>query len=400
MLRTPGAAAFSLSGWFGRFPKSNLSLGLILLVSSTTGSFAEAGLASAGLVAGMAFSGPFWSARMDRGGQRRVIAVALACLVASTALTSTLVVLRAPLPLWLAGAVLTGLSCPDIAAAVRARWTAATGGSLRIAAFAVETINDQMVFVVGPPIITVLSGTVHPLLGVAAALAPGVAGMLALVAQPGTEPPLHPLSERGKGWSARLPPLSILPVTLGCVGIGSFFGSYDVSVVAWGEDHGAPWASGVLLAVMAVAMGAGALAAGARRWSAGPSARFTVFIGGVCIIALGMPLAAAAGPWIAAGVVATGLLMGPVTISVFALAETRAPRGRVTEILAYPSAGTSAGVPAGATLAGIVHDGLGSSASFTLMAASAFFGLLVGGGGELLLRLRERRRDKPATATA
>jgi len=34
------------------------------------------------------------------------------------------------------------------------------------------------------------------------------------------------------------------------------------------------------------------------------------------------------------------------------------------------------------------------------MAASAFFGLLVGGGGELLLRLRERRRDKPATATA
>jgi len=257
VLRTPGAAAFSLSGWFGRFPKSNLSLGLILLVSSTTGSFAEAGLASAGLVAGMAFSGPFWSARMDRGGQRRVIAVALACLVASTALTSTLVVLRAPLPLWLAGAVLTGLSCPDIAAAVRARWTAATGGSLRIAAFAVETINDQMVFVVGPPIITVLSGTVHPLLGVAAALAPGVAGMLALVAQPGTEPPLHPLSERGKGWSARLPPLSILPVTLGCVGIGSFFGSYDVSVVAWGEDHGAPWASGVLLAVMAVAMGLG-----------------------------------------------------------------------------------------------------------------------------------------------
>ena len=67
VLRLPGARSFVAAGILARFPRATLSLGIILLVSATTGSFASAGLVVAPLVGGMAIAAPLWSCPARRG---------------------------------------------------------------------------------------------------------------------------------------------------------------------------------------------------------------------------------------------------------------------------------------------------------------------------------------------
>ena len=59
VLRLPGALAFTVSGLVARMPMSMVSLGIVLLVSDRTGSYALAGAVSASfLVANAVFAVP------------------------------------------------------------------------------------------------------------------------------------------------------------------------------------------------------------------------------------------------------------------------------------------------------------------------------------------------------
>ncbi|WP_144830405.1 hypothetical protein [Microbacterium sp. BH-3-3-3] len=121
VLRLPGARSFVAAGILARFPRATLSLGIILLVSAATGSFASAGLVVAPLVGGMAIAAPLWSSRMDRHGQARVIMVSLGCLVLAASALLVLVLTDAPFWTWLVAAFVTGAATPDLTSAVRAR---------------------------------------------------------------------------------------------------------------------------------------------------------------------------------------------------------------------------------------------------------------------------------------
>ncbi|MBR20851.1 MAG: hypothetical protein CMF57_00155 [Leifsonia sp.] len=384
VLRIPGALAFSLAGWLGRFPRSTMSLGIILLVSTTTGSFGAAGSVAAALAIGMAVSGPSWSRLMDRHGQRGVLALALLCLLMSTTLLTVLVLTGAPLPTWVGAALLIGLSSADSAAAARARWAAVTDGDRRMTAFSIETLLDQSIFVLGPPVITVLAAVVSPLAGIGIAVAIGTSGIVALILQHDSEPPRHRRQESAR--RSILPPAAILPVALGAMGIGSF----DVAIVGWADAQETEWLAGAAMAAMAAATGVGTLLMSARVWGISPRARYVAFAALTAATAFLMP--ATTGSWLLfVAVSVCGFTLGPVLVLGFTLVGMRAPHGRVTEVLAYPSAGTSVGFPIGATLAGMATDAQGAAAGMLVSACSAAFVLLVGGGGELLLRARERR---------
>lgn len=69
--------AFLPVAFLARLPFSMLTIGTLLLVSSTTGSVAIGGLASAATALGTALGGPTQGALADRVGQRRVLLVAV-----------------------------------------------------------------------------------------------------------------------------------------------------------------------------------------------------------------------------------------------------------------------------------------------------------------------------------
>ncbi|MDF2664948.1 MAG: permease of the major facilitator superfamily [Microbacterium sp.] len=388
VLRLPGARTFVAAGILARFPRATLSLGIILLVSATTGSFASAGLVVAPLVGGMAVAAPLWSSRMDRYGQARVILVSLGCLVLAASGLLTLVLTGAPFWTWLVAAFITGAATPDLTSAVRARWTVLAPESQRTAALALETIADQMVFIAGPPAITAVAAAVDPAVAMLGSLGLGVIGGVWLASQRGTQPAVSP---RGPRTGLVLPPAGVVPVALACIALGGVFGAFDVSLVGWAEVGGRPWLAGPAFSALAVAIAIGSVITGARAWKLSPAARYIGFAAVSAVVAAALPFAQSSAPVLFGAILLLGLAVSPVMVSGILVASARAPKGRVTETLAYPTAAMSLGVPIGGVIAGAALDATGPATALVTIAVSLASAAAIAAAGEALLRVGRRR---------
>ena len=71
VLADPRARAFTLAGLLARLPLSMTGLGIVLMISLTTGSFGRAGLVTACATLTAAVVLPWWGRRIDRVGQAR-----------------------------------------------------------------------------------------------------------------------------------------------------------------------------------------------------------------------------------------------------------------------------------------------------------------------------------------
>ncbi|MDQ1123184.1 MFS transporter [Microbacterium trichothecenolyticum] len=384
VLRTPGAPWFTLAGWVGRFPRGTLNLGITLLVQVATGSFALAGAVAAAYVVGMAVAGPLWSRLMDRRGQRSVLLAAAATLAVSTAVLVSAVLAETPVVLWFVLSFVAGAVSVDVGPAVRARWSALVAPDRRHSAYALESIADESVFVIAPPLLTLAAALWAPQAGLVLVVVVGCVGLVWLGLLRRSEPPHTARSERRQ---RLLPPAGILPVTVAWIGVGAMFGSFDVTSIAWGDRTGSPWLAGVMMAALAVGNTAGALVYGALRLKASLRTRWLVGSALLAVVCLALPLAAD-GLLALLAAAAVGAVIGPVLVAGFALVEARADRDRVTELLAYPSLGVGAGIPLGSTLAGIGLDAAGPVVGFTVMAVSCVAIVVLGGLGEALLAMR------------
>ncbi len=387
VLRLPGARSFVAAGILARFPRATLSLGIILLVSSATGSFASAGLVVAPLVGGMAVAAPLWSSRMDRHGQARVILISLGCLVLAASGFLALVLTGAPFWTWLAAAFVTGAATPDLTSAVRARWTVLAPESQRTPALALETIADQMVFISGPPAITAVAAAIDPAVAMLGSLGLGVIGGVWLAAQRGTQPAPTP---RGPRRGLVLPPAGVIPIAIACIALGGVFGSFDVSLVGWAEMSERPWLAGPAFSALAVAIAIGSVVTGARTWRLSPAARYILFAALACAVALALPFAQGSAPVLFGVILVLGLAVSPVMVSGILVASARAPEGRVTETLAYPTAAMSLGVPIGGVIAGAALDATGPAAALVTIAVSLALAAAIAAAGEAVLRVGRR----------
>ncbi|MFZ8396200.1 hypothetical protein ACO1L9_14365, partial [Staphylococcus aureus] len=89
---------------------------------------------------------------------------------------------------------------------------------------------------------------------------------------------------------------------------------------------------------LALAIAVGSVITGARAWKLSPIARFIGFAAAAAVAALALPLTQGLTPVLFVAILLLGLLMSPVMISGILVASARAPEGRVTETLAYPTA--------------------------------------------------------------
>ncbi|MCM3501182.1 MFS transporter [Microbacterium sp. P26] len=388
VLRLPGARNFVAAGILARFPRATLSLGIILLVSAATGSFASAGLVVAPLVGGMAIAAPLWSSRMDRHGQARVILVSLGCLVLAASALLVLVLTGAPFWTWLVAAFVTGAATPDLTSAVRARWTVLAPPAQRTPALALETIADQMVFISGPPAITAVAAALDPAVAILGSLGLGLIGGVWLAAQRGTQPSPTPHAPRR---GIVLPPVGVIPIAVACIALGGVFGAFDVSLVGWAELNERPWLAGPAFSALAVAIAIGSVVTGARTWKLSPAARYILFAALAFAVALALPFAQGSAPVLFGVILLLGLAVSPVMVSGILVASARAPEGRVTETLAYPTAAMSLGVPIGGVIAGAALDSTGPAAALVTIAVSLASAAAIAAGGEALLRVARRR---------
>jgi MFS family permease len=190
VLARPGALRFSAAAYLARTPMSMFGLGTLLLIASVTGQYGEAGFVAAAGSVGYAVCAPQAARLADRFGQGRVLRpLAVFFAVATIALIGCALG-REPVWAMLIAGGLAGASMPSIGSMVRARWSALLGDSpLLHTAFALESVADETIFVIGPALVTVLCTEVYPAAGVAVAMVACVTGTLLFAAQRRTEPP-------------------------------------------------------------------------------------------------------------------------------------------------------------------------------------------------------------------
>ncbi|MCH1866637.1 MFS transporter [Nocardioides sp. CFH 31398] len=378
VLVVPGAAAFSATGLVARLPISMVSLGLVLLVSARTGSYGSAGSVAAAYVLAQAVATIVHGRLSDTYGQARALPPAI--LLFGVGLTATAWSVEAGLPLWATHvlAVVAGCGLPQVGACVRARWSHVLQDSEKVqTAFALEAVADEVVFILGPVVVTLLATTVDPVAGLAVAVVSGVAGTLALAAQRGTQPPPTPRGRRAPEdtVAAPMPWDAVVPLTVVCLSLGGLFGSVEVITVAYAEEAGVPAAAGPLLAAFAAGSLLAGVVVGAVTWRRGPEHRLRWGMG--VLTAAMLPLTVVGPVWLMAVVLLLGgFAISPTLISAMSLAEAVVPSSRLTEGIAILSTGISAGLAPGAALGGLAVDAYGASLAFGVCAASGVVGIV------------------------
>jgi MFS family permease len=387
VLGLPGALVFSLSGLVARLPISMVSLGIVLLVSARTGSYGYAGGVSAAYIAAQAIGAVPIARLLDRFGQSRILGPAVS--VSATGLVLLIVAVEAdwgtPVPHLFA--VLAGVTMPNVGAAVRARWShAVPDRSVLDTAFAVEAVNDELVFIVGPTLVTLLAAGVHPQAGLLTAAVAALVGTWGLAAQRRTEPPRHQ-SVGGPVARDPMPWLSLAPLVLGALTLGVLFGGAEVAVVAFTDERGGTGSAGVLLAVWALGSLLAGLVAGTMAFKRSAAARYR--IGTVCLASLMLPM-----PFLDSTVLLGvffflgGFAISPTMIAAVSWVEGIVPRTRLNEGMTVVTTGLTAGVAPGAALVGVVVDHAGAAASFWVPAGA--------GAAAAVVALVSRPRTKPA----
>ncbi|MFC4695224.1 MFS transporter [Geodermatophilus arenarius] len=386
LFTVPGAVWFSLAGWVARLPLPMLGLGAVLLVEGESGSYGLAGAVSGTLALAAAVGGPQWARAMDRRGQGRVLQAAMAAYLATGLAFVGVVVADGPRWAWFALAGLTGASLPNIGALVRARWAAALeDAERRQTAFAFESVVDEVVFVVGPPLVTVLGTMVAPAAGFTTGIVLGTVGGLWLARQRATEPTATPAPSAGGRHRPAALNAAVLLVCATYLGVGTVFGAMDVVVVGFAEEQGAPALAGLALALYAGGSLVAGLAYGVARLRGTLATRFlatAVFFG---LAAQGLWAVASLPLLVGAGFLA-GLAVAPVLVSGTSLAESRVPRAALTEALAWTNTGLTLGVTAGSALAGAAVDAWGARAAFAVPALAAAVAAALALVGAPLLR--------------
>jgi MFS family permease len=381
VLTKPGALAFSLTGLLARLPISMVGIGIVLMISTLSGSYGLAGRVSAVYVVANAVFGPRLARLVDRHGQARVMRPAIA--VASTGLAALIVtaLLDAPTPWLYATAVVAGAPAGSFGALVRARWSHVLDDPRQIhTAYSLESALDEVVFVVGPVLATVLATSVAPAAGLVVPIAAMLVGGFAFLALRGTEPPPRPLVRLPDGGRVRgravMRSRGMVVLALVFVGMGALFGATDVSTVAFAEESGSKGSAGLVLASFAMGSLISGLGYGARQWVAPLWQRFVV---GIVALAVGVGffLLVTSIPALALVMFVTGFAIAPTLINGNGLVQHFVRPEQLTEGLTWVLTALGVGVSVGSSVAGVMIDRQGAHGGFLVVVAAAAASVVV-----------------------
>ena len=311
-------------------------------------SYAAAGGVAAALTAGLALGGPLLGRMIDWRGPRTVLLVTAVVQVAFW-----LSVPMLPYGILLGAAFAAGLLMVPAQLVTRQAIAAVTTAGQRRAAFALESVQGELSYMVGPAVVILCAAKMSPAVvawGLGAAIAAGGAGIALL------NPPLRAEDEADAGAAGRPPRrewlgAGMIAVLTMVFGTTTLLGGVDLAIVATlKEANQVSWAA-VVVAVFGVASVAGGLIYGALTR---PLPTWLLLgLLGLATIPAGL---AHDWPWLCVAVVGAGLLTAP-TLSAVADAVSRlAPASVRGEATGLQSSAHAAGFALGSPIVGLAID--------------------------------------------
>ena len=352
-----GTRGFAIAGLIARFPLAMAGIGIITMLAVMRDNYALAGAVAATFALTLAVLAPQISRLVDRFGQRKVLpgAAAISC--------AGLIALPAcaywNLPDWtlFVCAVMSGFM-PSMSAMARARWTHIYRGTSRLnTAYALESVLDEVSFIVGPPLAVGLSVGLFPQAGPLATALLLAIGVYAFVVQRSSEPPVKAPSSTRQSSMIRLGGIRILALLM--VAMGMIVGTIDVVSVAFAQAQGQPVAASIVLSAYALGSCVAGLAFGAVKLQT-PLPRLFLLCGLATAITTLPLLLATDVLGLSLAVLVSGVFFAPTLIVAMTLAEQMVQPERLTEALTWLISGLGVGVALGAAAAGQVVDEFGA----------------------------------------
>ena len=354
----PGAVATTLGGLIARSPISMVPIGLIAIGSGPLGSYAVGGGAAGAFSIANAIGSTLIGRAADENGHRIILLrTAAAMAIAATAITWVALVAQQSV-LLIAAAALFGAATPNIGSLIRARWThMLSAPKLRLRALALEAVNDEANFLIGPPIASLLIVQGLTWGPIAAAAALFVTGTLLVVSQRRWEPKRHPPDEAGMSGAIRENALLIVSAAA----IGSILGASQVLLLGYCTSIGADDGIALALGLNSGASLVGAILVGSKsdwRWSA--ERRFAVAAALFALATIPTALVSGYLPYLLATTVA-GFGIAPMFIQSNAVIAERAGGSARSAAFALIGGGVIFGISAGSAVGGVAIDAVGAS---------------------------------------
>lgn len=366
----PRARAFSFAGFIARMPISMVGIGILMYVESARGNYTLAGAVSATGAIASAVGGPITSRLTDRFGQHRVLPWQIFIVVTAAAALIFTIPSNLPAIYIFIFATISGFFAPSIGALVRARWTALlVSGPVLITAFSVESMIDEIIFVIGPTVAAFTSVNIHPAAPQVIAVVFLLIGGSWLISMRDTEPPINQQQvKHGKPVVFRNGLLWLVFIHFLA---GIFFGSIETTMIAFSDFAGVPVAAGFLLALWSIGSLIGGIFYGASDFKL-PLPKQLILISLVLIPpAVIVPFVDSLAVLAVMSVMA-GFGIAPLLISAASIAQQRAGDGRTTEAIASMYSGIGVGFAFAASSAGWLIDNHGTSWAFTVGTGAAF----------------------------
>ena len=374
LFRTPGGLRFSIPGLIARMPISMDSLALIFIVVAVSDSYAIAGALSATASVVIAFATPHWSRVADRIGQSAMLVRVIPAKVFAFCVFTVLVLNETPVWTWFVAIIITEAFSVNTGGLVRRRWlhvlspdkstTAEDEQDRHLVntAYSFEALMDEVVFILGPIIVTACATTIAPAAGIISGIIFLAVGVPLFVMQKDTEPPANPKREvdphpaviRNKRVQA-----VVLPTTL----LGGFFGSIAIVTVAFAEARDQAALSGVLLAIWAAGSAVAAIMNGVIKWRLTSATRFLSFLLALTILSIPM-LFVHSITWLAVALFFNGFAIAPLVINAYGVAEGAVPPEQITETLTWVVAGMPMGGALASALSGQIIDRFGADIAY------------------------------------
>jgi MFS family permease len=381
VLSPPGSATALAMSILGRLALGMTGLALLLLVRKATGSYADAGFVSAAYAISFALAAPNRARAADRNGPTSVLRVTGLCQPVAFGLLVLLADLHAPTLLMALAAVLIGFTVPPLGAVMRALWGELVEGRRLATAYSLESVVVELCFVLGPLLVGGLA-LLAPEIGVLACGIVAGVGALGLAANPRVRE-VVPHGARPTSLAGPLVSPVVRACLLNVLWIGTGFGTIEVGVLAFVEQHGQSRSTaGVVLAVWSFGSILGGLVYGGLHLNS-PAARQLPVLVTVTGLAMALPVLSPGVVVLGALLVLAGTTIAPFSACNSLLIGASAPPGTVTEAFAWNGSMIFGGAAVGTAVAGVLVDAYGARAAFL---ATVVTGLLTIGSSALGLR--------------
>jgi predicted MFS family arabinose efflux permease len=355
-------------------PESIVSVSLVMLLRSTTGSYASAGIAAGGFAVGSAVAAPVAGRGLDRIAQRKllvgmavVFAAALVAIVLTTAVVSEAVVISL--------ATAAGIARPPLDAAIRALWPRIVPRERLQAAYSLDATLQELIWIVGPLLLSALLVLGGPSLPLVACAALALGGTLVYASSPTVQARALSVGERAGG---RLASADFISLVSAATLYGVAVGLLTIALTAFATNHHARPLVGVLVAIWGIGSILGGMAYGTTQWRTRAQPRAFLLLALLALLLALLAIAPDVGV-LAALMLALGFPLSPWLGTLNEAVQTVVPPSRTTEAFTWIFALITIGIAAGSAAGGPIIQRAGTKDAFLVAAAAAAAGAALGG---------------------